>query len=239
MASGQIIFYDLASKPPNKSWSLNPWKTRFLLNYKGLDYKTEWLQYPEIKPRFKDHLPAADLYTIPTVTLPDGTWVTDSQKIADTLEKQHPEPSLHLDSPLLPKVQDLVTKALIAIVPILVPRVPKYVLDEASKLYWYENREKTYGPLDQLEAEKGGELALNAAAPHLRELTALLKENTDGPFFLGNTVSYADFVYAGFLICLNKLGDDTKEGLLNATGDAGVTLKLLEAVEPWAKRDDH
>lgn len=61
----QIVLYDLASKPPQKCWSLNPWKSmfcssvrgsvwssiaRFLLNYKGLDYRTEWVRRAHPKP---------------------------------------------------------------------------------------------------------------------------------------------------------------------------------------------
>ncbi|KAI1636355.1 putative glutathione S-transferase [Biscogniauxia mediterranea] len=241
MASGQIVFFDLASKPPNKSWSLNPWKTRFVLNFKGLDYKTEWLQYPDIKPRFKDHFPAdKEEYTIPTVTLPDGTWIMDSWEIAQTLEKQKPEPSLHLDAPFLPTVIDLTTKATIELIPIFAARTPKLILDEPSIPYWYETREKSLGAHpDKLEQEKGGDRAISAATPHLQAVTALLKEKSDGPFFLGATPSYADFVWAGFLIFMSKLGDDTKEAVFKATGDAAAQEKLLEAVKPWSARDDH
>jgi len=78
MASDQIVLFDLASRPPRSTWSLNPWKSnsparldhrqepvqdeltrsyhvaRLLLNYKGLNYRTEWLEYPEIAPRLRD-----------------------------------------------------------------------------------------------------------------------------------------------------------------------------------------
>lgn len=69
MASEQIVLFDLASRPPRSTWSLNPWKSdtppldqntqadkltaRLLLNYKGLNYRTEWLEYPEIQPRLQ------------------------------------------------------------------------------------------------------------------------------------------------------------------------------------------
>ena len=65
MASKQITLFDLRSKEPNRTWSLNPWKSehalivtengtpllivlriaRLVLNFKGLDYKTEWVKY--------------------------------------------------------------------------------------------------------------------------------------------------------------------------------------------------
>lgn len=32
---------------------LNPWKTRFLLNYKNLNYKTEWTEYPDLRKKLE------------------------------------------------------------------------------------------------------------------------------------------------------------------------------------------
>ena len=52
MSNNEIILYDLPSKDPCKSWSLNPWKTRLVLNYKGLPYKTEWTEYPDLASKF-------------------------------------------------------------------------------------------------------------------------------------------------------------------------------------------
>jgi len=49
-----IILYDLPSKDPCGCWSLNPWKTRMALNYKGVDYNTEWVEYPDIASKFKE-----------------------------------------------------------------------------------------------------------------------------------------------------------------------------------------
>ncbi|PSN72789.1 hypothetical protein BS50DRAFT_568392 [Corynespora cassiicola Philippines] len=49
----QVILYDIPSKEPKTCWSLNPWKPRLILNYKGIDYKTEWVEYPDLAPYFK------------------------------------------------------------------------------------------------------------------------------------------------------------------------------------------
>lgn len=62
-----IIFYDIASKPPRRTFAANPWKTRLALNYKGVKYRTEWIQMPEITSLRKQlGVPA-------NRTLPDGT----------------------------------------------------------------------------------------------------------------------------------------------------------------------
>lgn len=66
----KAILFDLPTKAPRKAWSLNPWKctatlsctaklnadyplARLVLNYKGIDYETEWTAYPDIAPKFK------------------------------------------------------------------------------------------------------------------------------------------------------------------------------------------
>ncbi|KAI0137641.1 putative glutathione S-transferase [Hypoxylon sp. NC0597] len=242
MSSQEIVFFDLPSKPPNKSWSGNTLKTRFALNYKGIPYKTEWIEYPDIKPRFQDHLPKKDLYTVPTIILPDGTWVTDSSEIAKVLEEKHPEPSLHLDSPYLPKYAEQLVAVFKLIGPVYVPGVYKRILNEPSLDYFRTTREKWTGTtLEKYEESggEGGEKAWKAAAPHLQNITALLKENPDGPFFEGKTVGYVDFVHAAFLIFMRRIGEDYLEAALKASGDADVHLKLLEALKPWTERLDH
>ncbi|KAI0970652.1 putative glutathione S-transferase [Xylaria arbuscula] len=243
MAASKIVLFDLASNgPKNKSWSLNPWKTRFVLNYKGLDYKTEWLEYPEIKPRLQEHLPEGiQQYTIPTAILPDGTYIMDSWNIAQAIEKIHPSPSLHLDSPLREKVETLLAEGREYLKPIYVPQVVKRLLKECNHEYWHETRSKVVGmPLDQFEREYGSDdKPYKGAAPHFQAVTAILKEDARGPFFMGSTVSYTDFIWAGFFIFCRRIGDDVFRSVLEATGDAEAHLKLLEALEPWSARDDH
>lgn len=65
--SPQTILYDLPSQQ-GTAWSLNPWKSkcdpcwdvpvltgsaRLILNFKGIDYKTEWVEFPDIEPKMK------------------------------------------------------------------------------------------------------------------------------------------------------------------------------------------
>jgi glutathione S-transferase len=158
----------------------------------------------------------------------------DSRKIADYIERQAPLPSLHLDSIYLEKVERLWSQYMGAIKPIFVPLVPRQILNEESVGYWNSTREQAFGmSLDQLEREKGGERAWNEAEPALREVTALLQEN-EGPFFLGNTVSYADLVWGSILLFNQRLGSDIFDEALKRSGDSQVHLNLLKAVQPWA-----
>ncbi|KAL3961051.1 hypothetical protein ACCO45_006168 [Purpureocillium lilacinum] len=203
MASEQITLFDLRSKGPNHAWSLNPWKTRLLLNYKGLDYKTEWLNYPEIKPTLEAHVPPnaeGYPYSIPTVAFPDGTWIMESRAIATAL----------------------VPAAMKALLPIFYANVPRRLLEPASLEYWYRVRgEKVGMPIDEFEAKHGGEAAYAAAEQPLRDVTAMYKENGgEGPFLQGAKVCYADFVWIAFLEFARRIGEDVYEGCCSGRGIA-------------------
>ncbi|KFA78585.1 hypothetical protein S40288_09087 [Stachybotrys chartarum IBT 40288] len=241
MSSNQIILYDLPRKAPNTTWTLNAWKGRLLLNFKGLDYRMEWLEYPQMKPRFAPHVPANAEgwpYTVPTVQLPDGTFIMDSSNIAAALEQAHPLPSLRLTSPALPSITALTAAALNAVLPNLADHIPKHVLNQASVPHWYATREAVIGkPLHQFERENGGPKAYDAAADTLAQVTALLKQSTDGPFFDGRDVGFADFVWVGFLEFLRRIGGDSYEEVMKRTGERGVHERLLEACKPWMERD--
>jgi glutathione S-transferase len=177
----------------------------------------------------------APAYSIPTIICPDGTYIVDSRKIADYIERQIPIPSLHLDSPYLEKVEHLWSQYMKAITPIFIPLVPKRILNAESIGYWYTSRPGLIGmPLDQLEREKGGVRAWNEAGPVLREVTVLLKEN-EGPFFLGKTASYADLVWASVLLFSQKLGSDVFQEAMGRSGDSQVHLNLMNAVQAWSE----
>ncbi|KAI1445988.1 putative glutathione S-transferase [Annulohypoxylon stygium] len=239
MSGQEIVLFDLPSKPPNKTWSPNPWKTRLALNYKGLPYKTEWVEYPDIKPKFQDHLPKVDVYTIPTVIMPDGKWIMDSLEIAKALEEKYPEPSLHLDSPYLAKVFEQLGNLRDPTMPVFIPGVLFNVLNEASQEYFRTTREKAVGKTMEEFAKEGGPAAWEAAAPFVQKVTALLKENPEGPFFEGKTVGFADFVWGGWLLFMKAISEDAIAGALKASGEPEVHLKLLDGLKPWTERDDH
>lgn len=241
-STDQIILFDLSSKDnaTNKCWSLNPWKTRLVLNYKGLPYTTEFLDYPDIEKRISPHL-KAEHYTSPTIKYTDGRYIMDSRVIAETLEKDHPNPPMHLDSPYLANLEREIQPLMKALHPHYVPKVARNVLIEGpSAEYFYRTRTATVGmPLDEYGKKKGQDFT--AAEPHLKTITGWLKENADGPYFMGKTVSYVDFQWGGLLLFIRRIDSTGKtfEQFLEATGDAKVHLTLLEALEPFSKRDDH
>jgi glutathione S-transferase len=239
MSHGQIRFLDLACQKPYSSWLRHSLKTRLALNYKGLDYVTEWTEYPEIEGKIKPHLPpspSAPHYTIPTVVLADGTWITDSMEIAKALEKLQPSPSLTLDSPYQTKIDELAVDVFKQISPNIVNRIPYTILNPISREYWLKSRKERLGMSTQeYEAKHGGPAAYERAAPFLKEITRLLKEN-GGPFFSGKQVTYADFSWVIYLVFFSRIHPDVYEGMLQATGDRAPHEALREACAPWLKR---
>lgn len=155
-------------------------------------------------------------YTIPTIRLPDGKAVMDSRVIAAEIEKLYPSPSLHLDSPLLLQVEALNPKAMMApLRGVVMPKIPRNLLNPSSAEYFEETRAKRFGcPLEELEKKTPEDEAWKDAEPSIHELGSLLRKQ-GGPFFLGGTVSYADFVVVGALHFLRSIEERLFERVIS------------------------
>lgn len=86
--------------------------------------------------------------------------------------------------------------------------------------------------VDEYEAEHGGDQAYVEAAPFLKQLTNLLEEN-EGPYLMGNEVSYADFAWVAFLVFFRRVDEEVFAKVLDASGNEVVHRALLEACTPW------
>jgi len=110
MTANSTLFYDIPSKD-GKPWSPNTYKTRFVLNYKRIPYTTEWIEYPDIAPKFKTlgmtpNPPTAmkllQAYTCPAISdssTSPPTLVMDSASIATYLDAKYPSRPLYIGSP--------------------------------------------------------------------------------------------------------------------------------------------
>ena len=117
----------------------------------------------------------------------------NSRKIAAELEKQYPEPSLHLDSPILPKIEACISNMVTPLGPVLLPPIPRNRLNAASAEYFVRTREARIGmPLEQWEKEHGGDKAWEKATPTFEEVGDMLRAQ-GGPFLLGKTGRAAFF----------------------------------------------
>ena len=127
----------------------------------------------------------------------------DSWIIAQELERRYPAPSLHLDEPIVIQVRNHIGKLLGPMVEHLIPKVPLLLLQRSAD-YFYETREQQFGaPLPEVEKTAGEENWKKAEAP-AKEAGDLLRKN-GGPFFLGETVSYADFIFVSFLQFIKRV----------------------------------
>ncbi|KAK5137593.1 hypothetical protein LTR08_007888 [Meristemomyces frigidus] len=201
----EIILYDLARRDDiNESWSFNVWKTRLILNYKfdlrapgNTTQHLGWLKY-----------------TVPTIRLPDGTFVRDSAVIAETLETLFPSPKLIFDPATQAKAEHAITASAMPLSAIFIPRIARDVLIETSVPLWRAAREKTFGmTFEELEVARGGKKAWKAAAePGFRLLHAVLTEHkwTDGPFVMGREVSYGDLMIVALIESLKRIGENLR-----------------------------
>lgn len=176
-------------------------------------------------------------YTVPAVRLGDGSYIMESKAIAQSLEKEYPLPSAHLDSPVLTQVEEVMLAIMRALQFVLVPRMPRECLSGPTIEYHVEARKLTYGmSLEEIEAKYGGDLAWGKAMPALRALAALLKRDSTGPFCLGRIPSYADFLIVGFLEwcrCVKGGNFERIVGIDQAFQD------IYDACRPWLERNDH
>ena len=164
----------------------------------------------------------------------------DSRVIADALEELQPVPSLHLDNGYTDRVQAAVQKTLVALAPIGMPRIPEKLLNPASQPYFNETRAKRLGMSlkDLAVSDRAGESAWTNAQAPLEELKGMLYENGDGPYVMGQQVSYADFILTGFwrfAALLDENGDFMGRGM---SFDEAFP-KHYDACKKWLERDDH
>ncbi len=170
--------------------------------------------------------------------LPDGRFVMDSRPIADELEKLQPEPSLRLDNGFTDRAQGAVGKTIGPLLPEILPKVPKVLLNEASVGYFEETRKAAFGMSLAAfgKSEKSGEAAWQGAEEGLKELKSLLTEDASGPFVEGQVPSYADIIIASFLEFTRRTDIAVFERI---TGYDESLKELYEAAKPWLQRNSH
>ncbi|PHH80935.1 hypothetical protein CDD82_1439 [Ophiocordyceps australis] len=79
----ELVFYDIASGPPRRTFAPNPWKARFALNFKSASYSTKWVELPDVTPTRK-------AFAIPVSRkLPNGEDFHTLPVLYDTVKKQY------------------------------------------------------------------------------------------------------------------------------------------------------
>ncbi|KAJ3570061.1 hypothetical protein NP233_g4656 [Leucocoprinus birnbaumii] len=242
-----ITLYDIVGKPPIKCWSSNPWKARYVLNYKKLPYRSVYLDYEKVgstvrdagvpPSRFKPD--GSPVHTSPSI-IDDATGakVTDSYMIAEYLDKQYPDtPNVFppgteaLQAAFYQHFNDRFAEAAL----LLVPCIPNILEKESTLEYFHGNMLAILGkPVDQLKPA-GEELEkLWGRLFALFDAMDGWYEKSSGPFLVGDQPSFGDFTVAASLMGMKILfGEESEDWKKVSAANNGRWLKLLSDLEAY------
>ena len=220
--------------------------SRVVLNYKGIPYRTEWVEYPDIeavskklgiKPtgRKRDGSP---LYTLPAIHDPStGVYIADSFVIADYLEKTYPDTPLVFPNETAGLQRAFITtfeKNIDSVWSFIIPAT-NFRLNPASEEYFRRTREISFGqkledviPTGNTRTEEWGKFEQGLTKIH--SYLALTK----GPYMLGDTISWSDFVLFSFIYWFKLIwGEDSKEWKDIASWNDGRWEALIRGLEKY------
>ncbi|KAH8091020.1 hypothetical protein BXZ70DRAFT_994086 [Cristinia sonorae] len=242
----ELVLYDIPGKSlESKAWSPSTWRTRYALNYKGLGYRTEWVEYPDIADLCKKigagptgtNSDGSDYYSLPVLYDPStDTVVPDSTDIAHYLDKTYP------DTPPLfpPGTRGFHASFRTAFVAVLgrTHSLWKIVvlraclnLSERSAAYFRRTREaEEEMTLEEIAPEgEVREKVFKDLEEDLAKMAKWYQAAEDGPFIMGETLCQADIMIAGQLIWARVLlGKDSKDWKRIAAMDSGFWGRFLE-----------
>ncbi|GJE98969.1 glutathione S-transferase [Phanerochaete sordida] len=205
------------------AWSPNTWKTRYTLNYKGLSYRTEWVEYPDIealckkigapptekKPDGREH------YTLPVIHDPrTKAVVAGSVEIANYLEATYPAtPTLFPEGTraLQHGFYMLVRPTILSPILNIVIAPVWQLLNPRSQEYFRETREVAFGKKLEEIASADDWAALEDGLQRVKEC---LDANGEGKnlLLMGDRICWADIQLASVLIWLRvAVGEESED----------------------------
>jgi len=244
-----IIFYDIPSAPgkPVKTWGPNTWKTRYTLNYKGLPYKTEWVEYPDIEalckrlgaPPTGKKPDGRDQYTLPVIYDPSTKKaVADSLAIAKYLDSTYPD-TPQVVPPGLDAFQAVFLDSIVGLVVlpgllILLSRIAGYLGPQSAE-YFRTTREERFGAkLEDMNKPEQWE-ALEQGFGKVKDYILANGEGKD-LVLLGNKskITFSDIQIASVLIWLKTLMGENSEDWKRVAGfQDGFWLKFMKQFEQF------
>jgi glutathione S-transferase len=213
------------------------------LNYKGIPHRTEWVEYPDIEPLSKSlgikptgkKPDGTPFYTLPAIHDPStGTYLADSFSIAEYLEETYPIPSIfpHGTKSLQHAFQSSFGDKTGSMRSFILPYFTPKLGTQRSEEYYLRTKALSLGR--PLEIPVGAERAEQWAK--FRDVMSnidecLAKTDTKGPFVMGDTVSWADFLISAFLVYLKCVwGEDSEEWKDITSWNEGRWKNLLQAI---------
>ena len=221
---------------------------RVVLNYKGIPYRTEWVEYPDIEPHSKSlgikptgkKSDGSPLYTLPAIHDPStGVYIADSIAIAEYLEETYPNtPSVFPNETIgLQKAFSAAFKHSIdAVWPFILP-VTNSRLNPVSEAYFRRSRETSFGkkledivPIGNARTEEWEKLEKGLASVY----SYLASTDKKGPYFLGDTISWSDLVLFSFLYWFKLIwGENSEEWKDIASWNGGRWEAHIEALNKY------
>jgi len=251
--SSEILFYDVSvqsSVRPNKCFAPNTLPVRYALNYKGLPYKTVWLEFHEIESAAKKvgakatrTKPNGDpWYTVPFIhDQSTGVVISDSSDIVQYLDKQYPS-SPRVITPGTLAFETAYYKYFHSGVRTKWPKTINQHMYETispeSAAFIKELREAVIG--DTLEnLAKNPQPQWDAFKDALGSVALPIYEKAEGIFLKGSEPAWADFVTSSAVLCIKMLyGEDSKEWKAIETWNDGRWAKLVKDLEPYCHVDE-
>ena len=154
-------------KVPPGSPNASSEKARLALLHKKITFTTRWIEYPDIDPTLRaagvppnDPSVAPWPYTLPTVFLPaPAEYVMGSSAIAGWLEQRFPSfPALHVDAPLVQRVDKVFADLLQVTDSLYLHGVPAQLLNPRSEEYFRRDRERILGTKSSSTLLSNGDL---------------------------------------------------------------------------------
>lgn len=253
-----ITLFDIPSTMPGNAWSLNTWRIRLALAYKGLPFRTEWVEYPDIKATLQKHnitptdtsSDGTPYYSLPAIEDVDDTTgkvkaaLADSFPIAQYLDEAYPDAPKLIPEGTLEDQKAFANGFMRSVLPVLIIiiKLTHAKLNDASKDHFARARGRDFQPLFKVDnlvdwpwsPEDQAKLWADAKAA-LDKLDAKLSETDEkGPWYLGDKVSFADLVIGSCFIWMRLvLGEDSKEWANVKSWNGGRWQRYFEGVSQW------
>ncbi|KAJ7291092.1 hypothetical protein C8J57DRAFT_1271328 [Mycena rebaudengoi] len=223
-----LLFYDIASTRP-RTWAPYCLRTALLLAHRSLPHERVFVSFPDIRPTLSALNVSADSngnFTLPALRIGDDVPIMGSLEIAEALEALVPASPTHPGVFSLPGSREVARDINAAVFapfrPLrghVVPHTPA-ILDAHAVEFFERTR---------LEA-LGRSLATWAEAVAAHQEVAEREGRGSGPYVMGDTVTYADFIVAGMVKWVESVRGEAAAKVVGKT-KGGTLSRLLEALE--------
>ena len=213
------------------------------MNYKGIPYRTQWTEYPDIEPLSKSlgikptgkKPDGTPFYTLPAIHDPStGTYLADSFLIAEYLEETYPTPSIfpHGTRSLQHAFLFSFEQTFAHIRPAVLPFILPVLGSQRSEEYYRRTKEISLGrPLTVPVGAEKVEIWAKFRDNMSKIDECFAKTDTKGPFIMGDTISWADFFISAYLMFYKRIcGENSEEWKDIVSWNEGRWENLLHAV---------